>query len=446
MLSGIRAGKSLLAAAIAVHATQTCDLSKLGSGEVPRFSVVSLTRDLAHVTFRHIVGNLLAQPRLRGLLMGEPTADTVVLRHPSGRPVEIRVVAGARAGASLVARWSAGCIFDEAPRMMGASEAVVNISDARTAVIGRLLPGAQIISIGSPWAPYGPIYEVVTDRWKRPGEDVVVVKAPGPRMNPQWWTPERCEALKKTDPTAYQTDVLAEFVSPEESLFPAALLDRCTREIPGDVPFVLGQDYVAAIDPATRGNAWTLVIATKDADQKHIACVRQWQGSKTEPLRPASVLAEIKGVCAAYGLSWAYSDQYAADALVDIASSMSLDLVIEDWTAKNKVQLFSNLATEMAAGRITIPPDTLLRKDLTTVKRRVTQNGVTVVLPKTPDGRHADYAAAAARAFAPWLEEAVEQAPPLGTLEYKSWIADEMERQELDMFESESSRPWWDHV
>jgi hypothetical protein len=115
LLSGIRAAKSLIAAATAVRASQTCDLSGLGAGETPRVSVVSLTTDLAKVVFDHIVGNVLARPALKALLIGEPTSDIIVLRHPSGRPVEIKVVAGARAGASLVARWSAGCIFD-APR------------------------------------------------------------------------------------------------------------------------------------------------------------------------------------------------------------------------------------------------------------------------------------------------------------------------------------------
>ncbi len=47
ILSGIRVGKSLIAAALAVAWALTCDVSKLGPGEVPRVSIVSLTKDLA---------------------------------------------------------------------------------------------------------------------------------------------------------------------------------------------------------------------------------------------------------------------------------------------------------------------------------------------------------------------------------------------------------------
>ncbi|MGD0679936.1 MAG: hypothetical protein ABSC94_31520, partial [Polyangiaceae bacterium] len=101
ILSGVRVGKSLLAAALAVRAALTCDLSALRPGEPVRVSVVSLTTDLARVVFEHVTGTLQSKPALRALMDGEPTADTVNLRHPSGHVVEVKVVAGARAGASL---------------------------------------------------------------------------------------------------------------------------------------------------------------------------------------------------------------------------------------------------------------------------------------------------------------------------------------------------------
>ena len=56
ILSGIRAGKSLLAAALGVRAALTCDLSMLRPGETARVSIVSLTVDLASVVFGHLAG------------------------------------------------------------------------------------------------------------------------------------------------------------------------------------------------------------------------------------------------------------------------------------------------------------------------------------------------------------------------------------------------------
>ena len=63
--------------------------------------------------FGHIVGRMMASPLLSKLILETPTADTLMVKHPSGRPVEIKVVAASKAGSSLVARWSAG--GDEVP-------------------------------------------------------------------------------------------------------------------------------------------------------------------------------------------------------------------------------------------------------------------------------------------------------------------------------------------
>lgn len=445
IISGIRGGKSLIASAMAVWASQTCDMRRLGPGEIPRVSVVSITKDLANVVFRHLVGNIVAQKRLSVLLLDNPTSDAVLLRHPSGRPVEIKVVAGSKAGASLVARWSAGCIFDEAPRMAGQEDGVVNLEDAKSAILGRLLPGAQLVEIGSPWAPLGPIYELVQARWKNPTDQTVVIKAPATLMNPVWWTPERCAELQKSDPVAYQTDVLAQFADAEETLFPARVVESCTRAASGDLPYSENAEYVAAMDPATRGNGWTLIIATRGKDGvKRVATAQQWVGSRMDPLHPKLVLKEIANALGQYGLNWCMTDQYASDALRDIASDMNITLAIEDWTAKKKVQHFTSLATEMQSGRIEIPPDPILAKDLKVVRRRVIQNGVAIILPKTPDGRHADYAAALAMAMSRWIDEPVDDIPKPRTPEYAQWEIKRMLDQDDDNYSAEKAKPWWD--
>ena len=69
IVSGIRTAKSLSAAALAVHWSQRADLSRLGPGEIPRISIVSLSKDLADVVFGHIVGRTMASPLLSKLIL-----------------------------------------------------------------------------------------------------------------------------------------------------------------------------------------------------------------------------------------------------------------------------------------------------------------------------------------------------------------------------------------
>ncbi len=448
ILSGIRTGKSLLAAAIAVRASMTCDVSKLGPGETPRVSVLSLTVDLGRVVFDHLVGNLMAKPALKGLLIGDPSSDSLLIRHPSGRSIEVKVCAGARAGASLVARWSAGCIFDEAPRMIGEDDGVVNFDDARRAVLGRLLPGAQLVAIGSPWAPRGPIYEAVQEHWKAPSARLVVVRAPAPHMNPEYWTPERVEKLRVQDATAHRTDILAEFADPESSLFSSMELDRATRAGPLELPPDPTAYYTAAMDPATRGNAWTLCIATSKrfglTVKKVIVLAKQWIGSKTDPLSPDTVLAEIAAICKRYGIEHARTDQFSADALRVIAARHGLYLHIETITAPRKVEMYESLRAKIADGAVEIPADPTLRADLLSIRKRVTQSGIAIDLPRTADGRHADYAPAVALVVERYIREPRDLGPTPGTPEHAEAMRQKMIHDRLRQVREEQSFKWWD--
>jgi hypothetical protein len=160
----IRSCKTILSLCVAIRSSQSVDVSGLVPGEIPRFTLMSLRLDNSQAAFGMLCG-VLQKPLLRPLLVGDPLSDSLIIRSPSGRPMEIACVAGSRAGAGLVSRWSFGVAFDEAPRMVGSEDGVINLDDARAAVMGRMLPGAQILYIGSPWAPRSPVYEMVQEHW-----------------------------------------------------------------------------------------------------------------------------------------------------------------------------------------------------------------------------------------------------------------------------------------
>lgn len=415
VLSGIRTGKSMTAAALAIRATQSIDLSCLALGEIPRVSVVSLKRDLAQVIYQHIRGTLDAHAHTRILYFRRPRADSIMLKHPSGRPVEIAIVAGAKAGSSLVSRWSAGCILDECARMVGHEDGVANFDDARAAVIARMLPGAQLIGISSPWAPYGPIYDMYTQWYGRSGGPTIV-KATGPAMNPEFWTPERCATLKTSEPDVWLTDCQAEFASPEENVFPSSTLGACVSN--EHTQPQQGAMYVAAIDPATRGNAWTLCLGTNVSGKKRIILARQWIGSKLAPLSPRAVLREIADILRPYGVAVVESDQYSIDAIADIGREFGLVILARQLRPDD----YMSVRQRMMSDEVRFVDEIL--PDLRRVVRRVTATGIRIVLPVTADGRHADFAPAAVLVLSKFIAE--EQfAKPLNEVEIMRKRAEE---------------------
>jgi hypothetical protein len=381
-------------------------------------SIVSLKLDTSGVAYRILTATVQASPLLRALIIGEPTSEVLTLRHPNGLSVEIACVAGAKAGAGLVARWSAGVVFDEAPRMVGADDGIVNLDDAVHALLGRLLPGAQALYIGSPWAPFGPVYDMVTERWGSPTDAQVVLRGTGPMLNPYWWTPERCAALRERDPVAYRTDVMGEFADPESSMFSSALIEGATRAEPAELEPNPLWSYSAAMDPATRGNSWTLVIATCTGTEGlirkySIALAVQWTGSKLSPLSPEAVLGEIAAVCRRYGLEVVWTDQWAADALRDLANRVGLAVMEERVTEQRKLEMYEALKLRLESGELELPPVPQVREDLLKVRKRITQTGASIVLPRTSDGRHADYAPALALALSQPIGEPQELPTPV---------------------------------
>jgi len=75
-----------------------------------------------------------------------------------------------------------------------------------------------------------------------------------------------------------------------------------------------------------------------------------------------------------------------------------------------KTQKWLLLRTKLSEGEIELPPEPMLRSDLQRVKRRTTQATVQIVLPKTSDGRHCDFAPALLGALSQWLDD-VSPAP-----------------------------------
>lgn len=394
IVCAIRSGKTKLAAARAITAALTCDLSPVGTGEIPRVPIVSTSKDNAIAAYQMIKEYMLTKPVLKSILVEEPgesPESPILIRHPSGKPIEIRIKAGSKAGSTLVSRWLAGVIFDEAARMNGQEDGVINLDDARKAVIGRLLPGAQIFYPGSPWAPFGPVYNAVQEHWLRPSRSVVVVKAPGWTMNPYWWTEERAAQLKIDDPAAYKTDVEAEFADQEYSMFTCELLDGATRQA-GDIPRQHGHYYVAAMDPATRGNGWSFGIATKThGGMRKMVLAKQWIGKPSYPLSPRDVLKEIAAICKQYDVYMVFTDQWSADSLRDLAFDQGIALSDIAATAQDKVNWFDNIKGWCRDQLLELHPAVV--DDMKRVKRKTTFTGVSIVMPKTSDGRHCDYAA-----------------------------------------------------
>jgi hypothetical protein len=421
IFAAIRGGKSKLAAAKAFQATQEADLTPTSIGDEVRVPVLSVDKDTAHAVFRHLVDNVMRAPAMRSLVVGQPTTDAVKIRHPSGRVIEIKVTAIARAGATLVGRWLPCLIFDEAPRIASEQDSVESLEESIRAVEGRMLPGAQRLLIGSPHAPTGLCYRRDREFFGKPDPaKCIVIRATGPMLNPGHWTPEQCEAVRVSDPIAHQANVLAQFVTSDVTMFALRDVERNIRPSIDPLPYNPLQTYVGAIDPATRRNHWTLVLATRGLDDAGRMRDRVVLTATFKPGSgaPDEVFAKIAELVKPYGVKTLRTDQWANDLMRVLAQQVGLGLAEEVITQARKFELYDRLRLLTETNQVEFNGEPTIVSDLMRVKKVVTASGVRVDTPEAHDGSHCDVASALVLAFAYPISEPRPEMPAKNSPEY----------------------------
>jgi len=405
LIAAIRTFKSLLAAAVAIRSALFSDLSVIGEGEAhAKVFILSNDRKNAQAVFDHLLGKVQTSPALQGRVAKPPTAESIVLKRDDGKVVEIEVRAAKKGGTGVVGRWLCAAIFDEVTFMLGEDDGAASLDASLAQCVGRIVPGGQIVMIGSSYAPpRGPAYEMLMGNWGRPSPELVALWATGPELNPVAYSKKNCLALVKAGRDKARAYLTRQFRDPATGFISPDLVDDAIRKGVHVIPPEDGHVYVAATDPATVKNVWTLIILDTVSGcpvRYRVVLAMQWVPEDGQRLRPSVVIKESAGVVKPYGIDTIYSDHHMQSALADMAEAEGIAWSGEQSHGKEKADLYIELGRVFNDRLIEIPPDPYLRRDLISVRKHITQdNTPQFVLTKTPDGRHCDYVPAFARAL-----------------------------------------------
>jgi hypothetical protein len=378
-------------------------------------AICSTSLDNAKIVFGHLSGHIMNSPRLAPLIVAQ-TADSITLRHPSGIPVEIKVIASARSGSSLVGRWLAGVVFDEATLMLGSSDGRVRDLDADLLQLeGRMLPGAQIVMIGSTVAPpRGPCHRLLHEHWgKTSDSDVVAIWSTGPEAHPDLYTPEYVAALA---PEVREVTTKRVFLDPGRTWLDATLIDANIRQ-----QAVLQPDdaatYVVATDPATRTNAWSVIVLgcypTRPKYRVALAC--EWVPKPGAPLQIPDTMGKIGSICRDYQTPTLIGDKHLVEVMSDAASEEGIEYVNSDMRRDEYTAAYLELHRLLTDRDLELPPVENLRADLQRIKKIVSpRGGIAFEITPPGAGRHCDYVPALLRAIAN-RPEAPEMDEPMET-------------------------------
>jgi hypothetical protein len=399
IVAGIRSGKSLLVSVASVVGAMTADASRLKPHLIPKVRIVCPKAENALETFRHILGAIQESPALRSRLHGEPRMSphpALVLRRFDRRLVEISIGVADSGGLSMRSGNLAGFVLDEAALFGEASTgAAVNAEGILHAAETRLLPGGQGWVVSSPFGPQGLLYKLYSDHWGKPSH-VLVVRAPTLEMNPHF-SRELVEQIRRDSPDVASREYDAEWTDADTAFLEGLLVDAAARVDPVDRPPQAGSRYIATMDPATRGNGWTLGVfrATQAMGERiarvELSCTREWIGTKQRPLDPSAVFEEMRHVLEPYGISTINCDAYGTDFITANAKTAGFRLNQHSLTPQQKLDAGRSVGALLRQSRIELSPVPEVLRDLKAVRRKSTGGAVTIHLPLTSDGRHCDW-------------------------------------------------------
>lgn len=296
----------------------------------------------------------------------------------------------------------------------------------------RQFPRSKRIWLSTPFVKRGvfySMYEAGTQGVKLRNPDFInrykntlVCWAPTAAMDNPTVTREKLMEDLAEDPENYQQESNARFADSVSGFLSSNLLREAIDVGVGvRAPLAPGKvDYIMAIDPAFRGDAFAMVIVHRHDNKVYVDYARRWVPEKGRPLNPGIVLDEIASIARKYNISHTYTDQYQNDSLRELALDRGLGLMDISWTVSSKPAMWANFRNMVNHHQfVMLDPQfnedaAVMFNELVRIEKVLTANNNVQI--RAPRGEHDDMAMA--------VVMATNQAMSLNA-KSKDWLVEE---------------------
>jgi terminase large subunit-like protein len=303
---GRRAGKSLIAALIAVYIALFRNYTQyLAPGEVATVLVIAADRKQARTILRYVRAFVRDIPLLSKMITRE-MKESIEFSNRTAIEVHtasFRTVRGYSVAAAL---------NDEIAFFLGDEQSVENAAEIIAAERPAMatLPGALLLSLSSPHARRGPLWDSFKSYYGKDESRVLYWKADSLSMNPKL-DPAIIEEAYVRDPVAAAAEFGAEFRSDCDAFVPREVVDRCVAKERIELPFVEGTRYYGFCDPSG-GSSDSMTLAIAHRNNIGHAVLDVVRESKP-PFSPDKVCREFAATLKGYGISQVVGDAYAGE-------------------------------------------------------------------------------------------------------------------------------------
>lgn len=410
--AGGRGGKtSRLLAPKAIHAAWTVPLPTLAPGEHAVSLIVSSELVFAKQALSFVRGYCEASPVLSRAIVGEPGQESITLRRPDGKLVDIRIRAAGVRGKGGRAFTLVFAGMDEAAFFYDESGAVNDVEIYRAAT-QRIVPGGQIWLVSTPWIEgEGKLEELLRDNIGTHAEALAVHRVGTRALNPTWDPTGEIERDLRRDPdnAAREIDAIPLSGASSKWFAPAAIDGAVNVSRTVDLPREDGWSYAAGADMGFRRNSSALAVVAYREGQVRLALLREMRPAPGVPLKPAAVVDAFASESKRFGAYEIRVDSHEREAVqVELARhGMTATHAAEGQIGK--AEMFAHARRLLHEGQLELPDLPRLSQQLRDVVGRPLPGGGTSITTRgRTDGSHGDLVSALVHAL--WTIEASRRA------------------------------------
>jgi hypothetical protein len=386
-----RAGGTLFAAAVGLHAALGDYQDKLGPGEIATVALIASDRKQARQLMNYVKGLVAASPLIASEVSGE-TLQSISFAHRVTLEVHTTSFRSTR-GYSYAA-----VVLDELAYFrddLSANPDVELIRAVRPALAN--LKG-RLLGLSSPHARRGHLYDMWRDHYGVDASDVLVIQAQEPSILNPTIDPGVIARAMAEDPEAARSEWYGQFRSDVSQFLPDALIDAAIIENRIELPYAMNQGYVAFVDVSGGvSDASVLGIAHKEPGTRAEHLVLDQLVIAKAPHSPHEAVARFAAVLQRFAIRTVVGDRYGANWVSDAFKHVS---VRYEAATLDKSGIYSEVLPFFAEKRVELLDDRQLATELRLLERRPRAGGRGDAIDHPPRA-HDDCANAACGAL--WL-------------------------------------------
>ena len=398
IIAGRGGGKTeKILANVCVFEAITFDVAKLAPGEKAVVPLVAQDAKGATIALDYCEGKLrilkehkwnvltpvrtaITGPKSKDVVGGEiRVRENVAIRVYPCKKASTRGVSGIAAGMDEFAHWRTE------PHAYNSDR---EIQRALKATRRSYSPFLRLVKITTPFGEEGVAWE---DYEQRQSSRRLFLQAPTWTLNPALSRESLLEE-ELDDPDAFARERGAQFGKVGGNFLSSELVESCMPPAREKIlPPVANVEYHAALDVAFKVDQYVVGIAHLDL-RPCVVFDGLWvfQGSKKRPLDDAATAAEVADILKAYDLDLLIGDQFADVPTKREYQQHGIRFRMEAQTAQTNHQMFKNLKAALRRKQVELPPDPMVKKDLTGLVRSKLQGGLYRVAAPERAGCHDD--------------------------------------------------------